>query len=169
MIPIGANVPKQPPKRYTREAQRKKLGAGARTLLLSHFGLLNQSKGLQDLLVAMKLLMEQGRDVRLILVGGTAGSSDATNVDFANQIRSQVEQLGFGGKVHETGFLAPEDVSAHLLACDVCVLPYRDGASFRRGSPIAAPEHALSTGTTPTAASDLVEFHNSRPVDSGNP
>ena len=169
LIPIGANVPKQPPKRYTREAQRKKLGAGARTLLLSHFGLLNQSKGLQDLLVAMKLLMEQGRDVRLILVGGTAGSSDATNVDFANQIRSQVEQLGFGGKVHETGFLAPEDVSAHLLACDVCVLPYRDGASFRRGSLMAALEHGLCTVTTRPAEPDLVDGQNVRLVDPANP
>ena len=169
LIPIGANVPNHPPRRYTRDAQRKKLGAGARTLLLSHFGLLNQSKGLQDLLVAMKLLIEQGRDVRLVLVGGTTGSSDPTNVAFAEHIQAEVQRLGLGGRVIETGFLAPEDVSAHLLACDVCVLPYRDGASFRRGSLMAALEHGLCLLTTRPAEPDLVDSQNARLADPANP
>jgi polysaccharide biosynthesis protein PslF len=169
LIPIGANVPNKPPSRYTREAQRKKLGAGARTLLLSHFGLLNKSKGLQDLLLGMKLLIEQGRDVRLVLVGGTTGSSDPTNVAFAAAMRAEIERLGLGGRVIETGFLAPEDVTAHLLACDVCVLPYRDGASFRRGSLMAALEHGLCILTTRPAEADFVDAENARLADPGNP
>ncbi len=169
LIPIGANVPKRPPPRYQPQQVRKKLGAGARTLLLSHFGLLNQSKGLQDLLVAMKLLLEQGHDVRLTLVGGTTGSSDVTNVPFANQVRAQIEQLGLSGRVQETGFLSPEEVSAHLLACDVCVLPYRDGASFRRGTLMAALEHGLCVLTTRPAEADLVDGQNVRLADPGNP
>ncbi|HEU0168418.1 MAG TPA: glycosyltransferase, partial [Chloroflexota bacterium] len=76
LIPIGPNVLNQPPPRYSREEMRKRLGAGPRTLLLTHFGLLNASKGLADLLQAMKLLLEQEREVRLVLVGGTTGSSD---------------------------------------------------------------------------------------------
>jgi glycosyltransferase involved in cell wall biosynthesis len=169
LIPIGANVLNHPPRRYTRDAQRKKLGAGARTLLLSHFGLLNQSKGLQDLLVAMKLLIEQGLDVRLVLIGGTTGSSDATNVAFAEHIRSEIERLGLAGRVVETGFLAPEDVTGHLLACDVCVLPYRDGASFRRGTLMAALEHGLCLVTTRPAEPDLVDGQNARLADPANP
>jgi glycosyltransferase involved in cell wall biosynthesis len=169
LIPIGANVPRDPPKRFTRDTQRKKLGAGAQTLLLTHFGLLNPSKGLQDLLVAMKLLVEQGLDVRLVLVGGTTGSSDPTNAAFATHIRAQVAQLGLDGRVHETGFLRAEDVSAHLLACDVCVLPYRDGASFRRGSLMAALEHGLCIVTTRPAESDLLDGVNVRLVEPANP
>ncbi|MFI5268581.1 MAG: glycosyltransferase [Chloroflexota bacterium] len=169
LIPIGANVLNNPPRRYTREAQRKKLGAGGRTLLLSHFGLLNQSKGLQDVLLAMKLLVEQGYDVRLVLVGGTTGSSDGTNVTFAAEMRAEIERLGLGGRVIETGFLSPEDVTAHLLACDVCVLPYRDGASFRRGTLMAALEHGLCIVTTRPAESDFIDGQNARLADPGNP
>jgi glycosyltransferase involved in cell wall biosynthesis len=171
LIPIGANIPNQPPRHYSREAQRKKLGAGLRTLLLSHFGLLNQSKGLQDVLTAMKLLLEQDpeRDIRLILIGGSTGSSDATNVPFANHIRAQIQQLGLGTRVLETGFLQPEEVSAHLLACDICVLPYRDGASFRRGSLMAALEHGLCTITTRPAEPELMDGQHARLVEAANP
>jgi len=169
LIPIGANVPRQPPPRFTREAQRKKLGAGARTLLLSHFGLLNHSKGFPDLLAAMKLLVEQGRDVRLLLVGGTTGSSDATNLAFANTARRQIGELGLASRVIETGFLDPPRVSAHLLASDVCVLPYRDGASFRRGSLMAALEHGLCLLTTHPAETDLVDGENCRLVSAASP
>jgi glycosyltransferase involved in cell wall biosynthesis len=169
MIPIGANVPKQPPRRFTRDAQRKKLGIGARTLLLSHFGLLNHSKGLQDLLLALKILVERGQDVKLVLVGGTTGSSDTTNLSFANTIHQQIVQLGLAGHVIETGFLSAEDVSAHLLACDVCVLPYRDGASFRRGSLMAALEHGLCIVTTRPAEAELIDGENARLADPANP
>lgn len=169
LIPIGANILNRPPLRYTRDLVRKKLGAGARTLLLSHFGLLNQSKGLQDLLVAMKILLEQNMDVRLMLIGGTTGSSDRTNVPFANEIRAQVQQLGLASRVIETGFLDPEQVTAHLLASDACVLPYRDGASFRRGSLMAALEHGLCTVTTRPAELELEDGVNVRLVDAANP
>jgi glycosyltransferase involved in cell wall biosynthesis len=46
-----------------------------------------------------------------------------------------------GQRVHWTGYTPPEEVSANLLAADVVVLPYRDGASFRRGSFMAALAH----------------------------
>jgi glycosyltransferase involved in cell wall biosynthesis len=169
LIPIGANVANEPPRRYTRDAYRKKLGAGPRTLLLSHFGLLNQSKGLQDLLLAMKLLVEQRLDVRLVLVGGTTGSVDHTNVAFAEQIRAQIQQLGLGARVQETGFLDPPEVSAHLLACDLCVLPYRDGASFRRGTLMAALEHGLPLVTTRPAEAELADGVTARLAEANNP
>jgi len=47
-----------------------------------------------------------------------------------------------------TGYTPPEEVSANLLASDICVLPYRDGASFRRGSFMAALVHGLPIVTT---------------------
>ncbi|HEX6512234.1 MAG TPA: glycosyltransferase, partial [Chloroflexota bacterium] len=108
-------------------------------------------------------------DVRLALVGGTTGSSDVTNVRFGEDIRARVQQLGLAGRVVETGFLEPQQVSAHLLACDVCVLPYRDGASFRRGTLMAALEHGLCIVTTRPAESELVDGQNVRLASAANP
>jgi glycosyltransferase involved in cell wall biosynthesis len=43
-------------------------------------------------------------------------------------------------------------LSAHLLAADVALLPYVDGASGRRGSLLACAEHGLPiVSTTPAA------------------
>ncbi|MHB8620157.1 MAG: glycosyltransferase family 4 protein, partial [Chloroflexota bacterium] len=169
LIPIGPNVLNQPPPRFNRDALRKRLGAGPRTLLLAHFGLLNQSKGLQDLLPALKLLIEHGHDARLLLVGGTYGSSDSTNVRFGNAIRQQIASLELEHCVTETGFLDPADVSAHLLASDVCVLPYRDGASFRRGTLMAALEHGLPIVSTRPSPAELVDGQNVRLAEPFSP
>jgi glycosyltransferase involved in cell wall biosynthesis len=53
--------------------------------------------------------------------------------------------------------MAAEQVSASLLATDICVLPYRDGVSFRRGSFVAALAHGLPIITT-TPATHLPEL-----------
>jgi glycosyltransferase involved in cell wall biosynthesis len=47
-----------------------------------------------------------------------------------------------------TGFLPRAEVSAAFLAADLAVLPYRDGASFRRGSLMAVLAHGLPVVTT---------------------
>ncbi|HUZ77072.1 MAG TPA: glycosyltransferase family 4 protein [Chloroflexota bacterium] len=169
LVPIGPNVLNQPPPRYTREEMRRRLGMGSRTLLLAHFGLLNASKGLPDLLAAMSLLAQQRREVRLLLVGGSTGSSDRANVSFAHDVHQQIDELGLRPLIVETGFLAPAEVSAHLLAADVCVLPYRDGASFRRGTLMAALEHGLPIVTTAPAEAALVDGVNVRLAVAGNP
>jgi glycosyltransferase involved in cell wall biosynthesis len=39
-------------------------------------------------------------------------------------------------------------VSANFLASDICVLPYRDGVSYRRGTFMAALAHGLAIVST---------------------
>ncbi|MGQ9567465.1 MAG: glycosyltransferase family 4 protein [Anaerolineae bacterium] len=145
-IPIGANV--EPPEDWiahppaSREADRP--------FLLCHFGLLNESKGCQDLVEALAILRARGtpRSFALRIVGGTAGDSDPTNVAFHARLQAQIVALGLEEAVSWTGFLPPREVSAHLMEGDLCVLPYRDGASFRRGTFIAALAHGLPILTT---------------------
>ena len=50
--------------------------------------------------------------------------------------------------VVRTGYLPPRDLSATLLACDALALPFRDGASARRGTLMAALVHGLPTVST---------------------
>lgn len=147
LVPIGSNIPNNPPSGYNRQAWRERWGAVEGTTLLAYFGFLNSSKGLDDLLRALPQLRERG-DYRLLVVGGGLGSSDPTNQATASRLGELARQLGVESSLIWTGYLDPREVSAALLCADMAVLPYADGASFRRGSLLAVLEHGLPLVTT---------------------
>lgn len=147
LIPIGSNIPNNPPAGYSRLAWRAQRDVGLDTTLLAYFGFLNSSKGLDDLLRAVKLLRGKG-DFRLLMVGGGLGSSDPTNRATAARLTALAEELEISDSLLWTGYLAPAEVSAALLSADMAALPYADGATFRRGSLLAVLEHGLPLVTT---------------------
>jgi glycosyltransferase involved in cell wall biosynthesis len=151
LIPIGSNIAVQPPPAYARAAWRAQLGVDATTELIATFGLLSHSKG-TDLL--LELLIDQPQR-RLLLIGGAATS--AADQAFAAQWRAQVERLGLSERVTVTGHVDEALVSAHLLAADVVVLPFRDGASLRRGSLLAALAHGCAVVTTQPADAETAQ------------
>jgi glycosyltransferase involved in cell wall biosynthesis len=156
VVPIGSNVPCAPPPGYDRAAFRARLGVGADELAVVYFGLLNASKGLDVLLSAFSHVART-RAARLLVVGGGAGASDVTDEATAERVGAALE--GLGSRVIRTGFLQPSEVSAHLLAGDVALLPYADGASPRRGSLLVCAEHGLpivSTRPVSGAVADAV-------------
>jgi glycosyltransferase involved in cell wall biosynthesis len=59
-----------------------------------------------------------------------------------------IGELGLGDRVQWTGFTSSEEVTANLLAADCAVLPYREGASLRHGSLMAALAHGLPIVST---------------------
>lgn len=144
VIPIGSNIAVRPPAGYDLAVWRSRYGVGPSDFLLAYFGFLNESKGGETLIRAFhKLAVESpaGMNPHLLMIGGQVGSSDPTNRAYLDHIEALIAQLGLDERVHRTGYTPPEEVSANLLAADVCVLPYRDGASFRRGSFMAALAH----------------------------
>lgn len=148
LIPIGSNIPPTPPPDYDRVAERARWGVGSEDLLLGYFGFLNESKGGEELIRALALLVERGVPAHLLMVGGREGTSDPTNRAYAAFIDGLIAELGLAERVHWTGYTDPEAVSAGLLATDVCVLPYRDGVSFRRGTLHACLAHGRAIVTT---------------------
>lgn len=52
------------------------------------------------------------------------------------------------GSMHAAGALSPEELSAHIAACDLLVQPYPDGATTRRGSLMAGISHGKAILTT---------------------
>ncbi|MDI7274769.1 MAG: glycosyltransferase family 4 protein [Anaerolineae bacterium] len=148
LIPIGSNIHPEAPPGYDRAAWRMQAGAHETTTVLAYFGFLNESKGGEELVRALALLRQQGLDVRLWMVGGQVGHSDPTNRAYLSRLRELIAQLGLEPFVRWTGFTVAQEVSANLLAADLCVLPYRDGASFRRGSLMAALAHGLPVVST---------------------
>jgi glycosyltransferase involved in cell wall biosynthesis len=84
------------------------------------------------------------------MVGGQVGASDPTNQAYLRRVEALVDELGIGDCVEWTGFTANEEVSANLLATDCAVLPYREGATLRHGSLMAALAHGLPIVSTHT-------------------
>jgi glycosyltransferase involved in cell wall biosynthesis len=147
-IPIGSNIRKQPPADFDRSRQRTIWGVGPEDWLLAYFGFLNANKGGETLVRALGELVRTGKPARLLMVGGKVGSSDATNLAYLERVENLIRELGLADRVQWTGFTSASDVSANLLAADCAVLPYREGASLRHGSLMAALAHGLPILTT---------------------
>jgi glycosyltransferase involved in cell wall biosynthesis len=81
------------------------------------------------------------RRSHLLFIGGTVGSSDATNRAYAGRITALIADLGLAERVHYTGYVPGTEVSAAFDAVDLCVLPYVDGISFHHGTLMAALAH----------------------------
>ncbi|NOZ30215.1 MAG: glycosyltransferase family 4 protein [Chloroflexi bacterium] len=148
LIPIGSNIQARPPAGYDRGDWRAKVGVRPEDLLLCYFGFLNASKGGETLILALAELVRRGVPAHLLMVGGQVGASDPTNVAYLRRVQQLIDRLGLVERVHWTGYVPEPEVSAYLMAADICVLPYRDGASFRRGSLMAALVHGLPIVTT---------------------
>jgi glycosyltransferase involved in cell wall biosynthesis len=154
LIPIGSNVPDQPPPEFDRDRFRQTAGIGAKTALVAYFGMLSRSKGAAVLLAALGMLRAAGRDVCLVMVGSAVGASDPTNRRDLRAFEAELERLELQGAVRWTGTLPEAGVSAWLHAADVVALPYADGASYRRGSLLAALTHGRPVITTVPSADE---------------
>ncbi len=147
-IPIGSNIAPNPPAGYDRAEWRARLGVYPNEFLLCYFGFLNRSKGGDVLIQALAAMVDRKARVKLALIGGQTGSSDPANRDFSEVIDKLIARYDLEDRILRTGFVEAPEVSAHLLACDAVVLPYRDGASLRRGTLMAALAHGCAIITT---------------------
>lgn len=143
MIPIGSNIPVRLPDGYDRAAWRAMLGVTAHETLVAYFGLISRSKGLNTLLAALAQLPAT---CKLIVIGGAATLPQ--DQAYAAAMQAQIDELGLRARVAITGQVASEVVAAHMHAADLAALPFADGASFRRGSLLAALAHGLPVVTT---------------------
>ena len=148
VIPIGSNIPCAPPSDYDRSRWRRHNGIPEESFLLCYFGFLNASKGGEELVDALDRLCRVRSDVRLLMMGGTVGASDPTNEAYLDVVELAIRERGLQERVIWTGYASSWEVSASFCGADVCVLPYRDGASFRRGSFMAALAHAMPVVST---------------------
>jgi glycosyltransferase involved in cell wall biosynthesis len=147
-IPIGSNVSAQLPVGYDRAVWRRHWGLDPDALVMCYFGFLNASKGGEELIEALATLRQSDLDARLLMIGGSVGASDPTNAAYLARVRAAIAAQGLDEYVIWTGYLSDEEVSASFAAADLCVLPYRDGVSFRRGSLMAALTHGLPIVST---------------------
>nr|MBN1230095.1 glycosyltransferase family 4 protein [Anaerolineae bacterium] len=157
-IPIGINLDTAPPPGYSRVLQRARYQLDPGSILVSHFGILNESKGVLDLVEAAAILRETGCDVRLLMIGDRAGSNDPANIAYGQKVDRLIAERCLTPFVTWTGPVSDEEASACLYASDLSVLPYIDGASLRRTTLLATLAHGIPViTTTPRFDRDLLE------------
>lgn len=157
LIPIGSSVRVDLPPDFDRSAWRARLSIPADAFVVAHFGFINHSKGVDTLIDALALLQRTPRPIHLLMIGGRTGSSDPTNAAYAQTIDARITSAGLDARVHWTGFVDDRAASGHFAASDVVALPFRDGASYRRSSLMAAIQHGCAIITTRTAV-DIPTF-----------
>jgi glycosyltransferase involved in cell wall biosynthesis len=151
LIPIGSNITPRMPADYERDAWRARWGVGPGEFLLCFFGFINDRKGVATLLHALHLLManpDRTAEPRLLFLGGQTGASDPTNVAYLARMQALIAELGLAERIRWTGYLPADEISASFAAADLCVLPFRDGASFLHGTFHAALAHGVPILTT---------------------
>jgi len=124
-----------------------------------YFGFALKNKMLEDLLAAVRGVAETGTRIRLVFMTGF----DRTEGAYGATIRKLMDAAPLRRLVIETGFLEPREASRCLWACDFAALLFRDGASFRRSSILAAMAHGLpvvscSSGPVPSGLSNGINI-----------
>jgi polysaccharide biosynthesis protein PslF len=165
LIPIGSNIKPCLPQGYDRDAWRARWGVGAEDVLLCFFGFINDRKGVDTLLLALRDLVSHQAGARpfLLMIGGQTGASDPTNVAYLAKMQALIADLDLEDRVLWTGYVPAEEVSASFMAADLCVLPFRDGVSLLHGTLHAALAHGVPIVTTRPAV-DIPELAHGRNV-----
>lgn len=145
-LPIGSNIPHRDPDTVDKAAYRARHNLTDEDFVVAHFGFLNHSKGIDTLLKAIAMLPDTS--VKLLMVGGRTGTADPTNHPYAQEIDALISSLAIYDCVLWTGYVDDYDVAGYLQSADLVALPYLDGASFRRGSLMAAIEQGCAIVST---------------------
>lgn len=170
LVHIGSNVFPVEVTPEERQRFRARIGVPDEATLVCYFAFLNATKGGMELVRAAAQARGEGADLRLLFIGGDVGASDPTNAAYARRVFAEAETLGLTPWIHRTGYLDQAGVSIAFAAADVCALPFMDGASYRRGSLMAALAHGVPVVTTTPVVNvrGLSEGENVRLVTPGD-
>jgi glycosyltransferase involved in cell wall biosynthesis len=96
------------------------LGLDPERRYVGFFGFWTPDKGLENLLDAIDMLRRGHPEVSLVLIGGGDRTPEQRN-DYERAIARRVD----GQAVIDTGPLSEDRVTEHMLAMDVCALPFK--------------------------------------------
>lgn len=117
---------------------RRSHGADSETLVVATFGLFQKDKNYEAVIEAVAGLRGH-RTVQLWLLG----NFEAANASYVARLRGTVAKLHLEDVVFWSGLIPAAEVSAHLEAADIFVLPQPDGHLTRSSAFMAAAAHGL--------------------------
>lgn len=144
-LPVPANV--VPTASATeRDAVRTRLGL-AKHKVVGHFGTYRDLEG-SGLRESVELLLAERPDAAVLLIG--RGSDEVAHLWASAGKPQKISRL------HATGAVEADELSALIAACDVMLQPYVDGISSRRTSAMAALAHGIPVVSTRGEATEPI-------------
>jgi rfaE bifunctional protein nucleotidyltransferase chain/domain len=131
-----------------RAALRHDLRLADRVFLLGYFGFINEEKGIESLLVAMRELRTAGFPAHLLLVGGLHADREVEISPYHDTLVRAIDALALGDAVGVTGYLDADAASRRLVGLDLAVLPFRDGLTTKRSSFLSVLSHDVPVLST---------------------
>ena len=125
-VPIPSNMPDAVDPIRVRAIRQQLLETRRRTIV-GHFGTFGRFH-VALLAPTIERILDDGADRAMLLIGRNGALLRDTIV---------LHRPDLDARITVTGELAPREVSAHLVACDVLLQPYDDGISARRSTAMA--------------------------------
>jgi glycosyltransferase involved in cell wall biosynthesis len=144
-LPVGSNISRICLSGDERTEIRRGLGVGAYDLLVVMFNPGGAGKMVDLAAKAWRAIRIGHPTAILLLIGCQKSDPPAARFEAADRVLC-------------TGYVEPEQVSRFLSCADICLAPYIDGISARRGSVIAAIEHGLPIVSTKGRLTDVTLF-----------
>jgi len=125
-VPVPSNVPDSVDPIRVRAIRQQLLETRRRTIV-GHFGTFGRFH-VALLAPTIERILDGAADRAMLLIGRNGAQLRDTIV---------LHRPDLDARITVTGELAPHEVSAHLVACDVLLQPYDDGISARRSTAMA--------------------------------
>lgn len=140
---------------------RRKLTGDKDCIIISNFGYVIPYKGLEDLLQAIKILVDKGYSILFISIGGFS-IEPSIDSSYHSKLQRMVDELGIRDCVEWVGHKNSDGAASYLLASDICVMPFTDGVSGRRSSFTSVLSFGLPIVTTvlDNVSEKLIDHHN---------
>jgi D-inositol-3-phosphate glycosyltransferase len=120
IIPFGINNA-VPNTALTPAEAKQQLGLRQDERILLFFGRITPYKGLEYLVTALKHLVNDGGNYRLIV----AGRPDRCEQYWSALQETMVQEVGSGRVILKAGFIPDEETEVYFKAADAVILPYR--------------------------------------------
>ena len=156
-IPDGTNIlVNDTPAAISLLAIKDELGLTEDFKIICWFGVLGRGKNLRSLIRAFHTLKKRHTHIKLLLLGRNEEPF------YSEVLKPDLERMDLMEHVVITDERPSEFVSACFGLSDICVLPFVDGVTTKRGSFMAALQHELPMVTTLSNAmpEGLVDNHN---------
>lgn len=145
-----------------RSSLRQGLNVDGETILIVSFGLIFPNKELEVLIRAAKSIIEEGKKIKLIFIGGESDIFPDLSMEYRDKIDQYIKSLGMEEFVIRLGFMDSSRILKMIQCSDMAVLLYKNGVHSGCCSFITVLSCGLPVITTAgeTAMEGLVNYKN---------